>query len=405
MQLMTATAATRGKSSAADATLPWAALLAMACSAFVIIMTETMPAGLLPQIASGLSTSQGAAGQLVAAYAAGTVLAAIPAIALTRGLRRKPLLLAGIGGFVAANLLTAAAGTYPLVLTARLVGGAFSGLVWGMLTGYARAVVPQARQGTGLAVAMAGVPAALAVGTPLGSLLGSVVGWRWAFAALSAVALGLIGWVLVSVPDRPGQTQGRRTPMRRVLMEPGLRPIVIVVFVWMLAHNLLYTYVAPFLKSAGVSVHVDVLLATFGVAALLGVAVTGRLVDRMLRRLALTSLVGFVLVALLLVAAADHAGVVYAAAVIWGLSFGGAATQLQTAAADAAGDDTDATSALVTTAWNVAIFGGSALGGLMLSGLGADSFPWALLILSLGAAAIVTRARHHAFTPGQRADA
>ncbi|MEG8029058.1 hypothetical protein [Sphingomonas aerolata] len=48
-------------------------------------MTETLPAGLLPQIASGLQISEAIAGQLVAVYALGSLLAAIPLTSLTQG--------------------------------------------------------------------------------------------------------------------------------------------------------------------------------------------------------------------------------------------------------------------------------------------------------------------------------
>jgi predicted MFS family arabinose efflux permease len=68
-----------------DGPLPSLALLIMALTGFVLIASETMPAGLLPQIAAGMHVSEAAAGQLVSAYALGTVIAAIPATVATRG--------------------------------------------------------------------------------------------------------------------------------------------------------------------------------------------------------------------------------------------------------------------------------------------------------------------------------
>ncbi|MDJ0440176.1 MULTISPECIES: hypothetical protein [Rhodococcus] len=48
-------------------TLPLAGLSALAMAGFIAITTETMPAGLLVQIGSGLSVSVSGAGQLVTA--------------------------------------------------------------------------------------------------------------------------------------------------------------------------------------------------------------------------------------------------------------------------------------------------------------------------------------------------
>ena len=168
---------------------PLAALIVMACTTFIGIVTETMPAGLLPQIAGGLRVSDGAAGQLVSAYAVGAVLGAIPAVMPTRGARRKPLLCAGLLGFLLANTATALAPDLLVALLVRFVAGAFSGLLWGMLGGYAMRITAPERAGRALAIAMAGIPIALAAGTPLGTWLGSTVGWRWAFAGSSCSPL------------------------------------------------------------------------------------------------------------------------------------------------------------------------------------------------------------------------
>lgn len=46
------------------------------------------------------------------------------------------------------------------------------------------------------------------------------------------------------------------------------------------------------------------------------------------------------------------------AVVLWGVQFGGAATQLQTAIGDAASESADVANAMLTTVFNLAIFGG-----------------------------------------------
>ncbi|WP_440572871.1 MFS transporter [Streptomyces sp. KR2] len=384
--------------------LPWSALLAMAATGFVIIVTETAPAGLLPQLAAGLGISQASAGQLVSAYALGTVVAAVPAIRLTRQVRRKPLLLSGIAGFVVANTATALADDYVMAMVARLIAGAFSGLLWGMIAGYARAIVPSAAAGRGLAVAMAGTPVALSLGTPLGSFAGTLVGWRWTFTALSVLSLALIGWVIASVPDRPGQSSGPSTPVLQVARIPGIAPVLLVVFAWMLAHNVLYTYIAPYLAYVGVPGRADLVLLVFGLAALAGIWCTGRGIDRALRKLVLASLAGFALTAVLLGLWGDVPSLFYLATVLWGGAFGGAATQLQTASADAAGAETDVAQAMLTTVFNLAIFGGGALGATLLETAGPTSFPWAVAALVALASTTVLLSRRHGFPSGPRAE-
>jgi predicted MFS family arabinose efflux permease len=368
-----------------------------------MIMTETLPAGLLPQIAHGLDVSEGAAGQLVAAYALGTVLAALPLVAATRGFARKPLLLAGIAGFVVANGVTAVSPAYALTLVARAVAGACSGLLWGLTPGYARRIVPPALAGRGLAVAGVGTPLALALGTPAGSFAGTLLGWRWVFGAMSLAGLALTLWVLLVVPPAAGE-RDRRDPVRAVtavLARPGVRPVLVVVGVWMLAHNLLYTYLAPFLAVRAPGLRVDAALLLFGVAALVGIGVTGVLIDALLRRLTVASLAVFAAAALALGLTGGTVPVVLAV-LAWGLAFGGASALVNTAVADAATPETDVAATLVSTVWNGSIFGGSVLGALVLA-QDAGGLAWVALPLVAAALVVVLLARRHAFRPGRRA--
>lgn len=385
--------------------LPISALLALAMTGFTAILTETLPAGLLPRISEGLRVSEALAGQTVTAYAAGSLIAAIPLTAWTQGWRRKPTLLAAIIGFLIFNTTTAISGDYWLTLVVRFLAGVAAGLAWGILAGYARRMVVGRLKGKALAIAMVGTPLALSLGVPTGAFLGATLGWRAAFFAMSVTTVVLICWVLWAVPDFAGQPAQRRLSIGTVFRTPGIRPILATIFAWMTAHNILYTYVAPFAVRSGLQARVDLLLLAFGVSALAGIVVTGLLIDRMLRRLVLISLITFAGVALAFGLFGTNPAVVIAGIVLWGLSFGGAATQLQTASADAAGDGVDLANAMITTVWNSAIAAGGIVGGILLDRSGASAFPWAVLVLSLFALCIAFGARRHGFSPGQRAHA
>lgn len=383
--------------------LPIGALLALAMTGFICIVTETLPAGLLPLISDGLGVSASMAGQMVTAYALGSVLAVIPLTIATRGWRRRNVLLLTIVGFLLFNSITALSSHYGLTLLARFLAGMAAGLAWSLLAGYARRMVEPHQQGKALALAMVGTPIALSLGVPLGTWLGGLVGWRTTFGIMSALTLVLIVWVLVKVPDYPGQSAHQRMPLRKVLTTPGVRPVLAVVISWMLAHNILYTYIAPFVAPAGLVDRVDLVLLVFGIAALLGIWVTARLVDVALRKTVLVSLAGFAATCLAFGFLAQVPGVIYLGVAVWGLSFGGAATLLQTALADAAGDGADVALSLNVVAWNSAIAGSGVVGGVLLDTWGVASFPWAMLVLLAVGFAIVWCARLHGFKPGHRA--
>ncbi|GKQ46497.1 MFS transporter [Pseudomonas syringae pv. theae] len=382
--------------------LPLGALLALAMTGFICIVTETLPAGLLPEIGTGLGVSASFAGQMVTVYALGSLLAAIPLTIATQRWRRRTVLLLTIIGFLVFNSVTALSSDYWLTLVARFFAGVSAGLAWSLVAGYARRMVVPRLQGRALAIAMVGTPIALSLGVPLGTWLGGFMGWRMAFGLMSVMTLLLIVWVLVKVPDYPGQSSSKRMALRQVFFTPGVRSVLGVVFTWMLAHNILYTYVAPFVSGAGLASDVDLVLLTFGTAALAGIWVTGRLVDRHLRKTVLASLATFAAVSVFLGVFSGSAPAVYVGVFIWGLTFGGAATLLQTALADSAGEGADVALSMNVVVWNSAIAGGGLLGGVLLGHWGVGVFPWVLLVLSVLSLVIALRARVHGFAGGNR---
>ncbi|MFD2644302.1 MFS transporter [Pseudomonas japonica] len=379
------------------ARLPIAALLALALTGFVTILTEALPAGLLTQISAGLGISEALAGQLVTLYAFGSLLAAIPLIALTQGMRRRPLLLTALAGFVVANTLTAISSSALLTLFARFLAGMAAGLLWALLAGYAARMVAPQQQGRAIAIAMVGAPLALSLGVPGGTLLGNLLGWRLCFALMSLLALLLMLWVRAAVPDFPGQTAGKRLSPRRVLVMPGVRPVLWVVLTFVLAHNILYTYIAPFLAVAGMAERTDLVLLVFGLTSLLGIWIIGALIDRHLRLLTLVCILLFGLCALGLGLFAADPLLVYTAVGLWGLAYGGVPTLFQTALARTAGEAADVAQSMLVTAWNMAIAGGGILGAFLLQHQGVGSFFPAILALLALTLLVVWRARRHGF--------
>ncbi|NBM18027.1 MFS transporter [Streptomyces sp. GC420] len=381
--------------------LPLLALLALATAVFITSLTETLPAGLLPAMSKDLHVSESATGQTVTIYAIGTALTAIPLTAATAGWRRKRLLLAAMVGFAVANTVTAVSSVYGLTMVARFVAGVAAGLAWALLAGYARRMAPVPLQGKAIAVAMAGIPVALSLGVPAGTFLGETLGWRVAFLAMTGLTVLLLVWISAAVPDYPGQGRGERPKMLRTLRVPGVTPVLFVTLVFVLAHTILYAYIATFLDDLGLGGSTDLVLLVFGAASLLSIWIVGAQIHRRLRSLTIASTLLVAVSAALLAVLADNTALVYLASALWGLGWGGVPTLLQTAVGDAGGEQADAAQAMLVTLWNVAMAGGGIVGGILLDAIGSDSFSWTVLLLLLPVLAVVVAARRHGF-PAKR---
>ncbi|WP_273828466.1 MFS transporter [Pseudomonas chlororaphis subsp. aureofaciens] len=376
--------------------LPLLALLALAASCFVTILTETLPAGLLLPISADLGISEAMAGQLVTAYAIGSLIAAIPLSIATRAWGRRPLLMLTIALFAVINLITAISDNYALTLIVRFLAGMSAGLLWSIIAGYAARMVAPELKGRAIAVAMVGTPIALSLGLPASTFLGQLLGWRAVFVLMSAASVLLLIWIRWRMPNLPGQDARTKLTLRRVFVLPGMRPILLTLFTFVLAHNILYTYIAPMVVPSGLTDDLSGVLLVFGLASLASIGFVGSQVDRRLRQLTLASITLFVFAVIGLAVGIDLAPVIYVGVAAWGLGYGGSATLFQTATAHTAGADIDVAQSMTVVAWNLSIAGGGILGGVLLS-VGLDALPMATIPLLMVALVTVWSASKSGF--------
>ncbi|HEX8488826.1 MAG TPA: hypothetical protein VF642_09810, partial [Propionibacteriaceae bacterium] len=128
---------------------------------------------------------------------------------------------------------------------------------------------------------------------------------------------------------------------------------------------------------------------------------TAALVDRMLRRLLLLSIGLFTTAGAILLVGQQSLTAVVIALVCWGLGYGGAATQLQTAVSEASGENADVANSMLGVAFNLAIFGGGVLGALLISQSANVTLPAVMIALPLVALAVAGAARRTAFPVGR----
>ena len=364
---------------------PWCGLLALATAAFTDVMTDMLPAGLLPQMSAALHVPEAQVGLLVSAFAIASSLAAIPVTAALRGLPRRPVLIGVLAGFALFDVVTALSSSYLLTVAARLLAGVMGGTLWSMLAGYAARMVPARQRGRAIAVVLGGITIALCAGLPAGSVLASTFGWRASFALLAGLALLLTGWIRWQVPAFPGEPRLRRTPLRRVAMRPGVPAVLAGTMLLLTGHQAMYTYIAPYALG-----RTSLVLLVFGGSTVAGIWLTGLLADQHLRGVLLAALT---LIASAMVLMALVPGALLAAVALWGAAFGGAPTLLQTALVTASGPaDADVATSMQTTVYNIGIAAGSLAGGLVLEGAGVHAMPWLSALLVAAALLAVAAA-------------
>jgi len=230
---------------------------------------------------------------------------------------------------------------------------------------------------------MLGVPLALSLGVPAGTFLGGIYGWRTIFYAMTLLAGLLFVAGMMTLPEQKGTSYSERFSIGKVLSIPGVKTILVATFIFSLGHNMMYTYISPYLtESLGIR-HISTFLLIFGVMAVTSIVITGVFIDRHLRFLIMSGLFLFILSSIILSFFYKNTYSVMSASFLWGLGFGGGATLFQTASARTAGKASDIAQSLMVTVWNMAIAGGGLAGGILLTWSGVLSLPLVLTGLLL----------------------
>ncbi|GAA2775830.1 MFS transporter [Streptomyces rameus] len=288
--------------SAGPVALAWLTQFLVGTDLFVV-------APLLPHIAASFAVSAAGTGLLVTAFSVAYVVGSPVAGRLCDRRDRATVLVAALVLFSAANIGTALAPGFGMLLVARAVAGlaaaATGPTVYALVSSRAR---PQARAQV-LAVVGSGLLTALWVGAPAGSLLGRYVGWQAAFVILTAGTFLLafphaFVWRAHPVPATASPTEprdgsGPQGPPGLALQgAPALEgapggprragrsaagaaaSAVAVTALWAFSVYSLYTFLAVALHTEGQATAVTWLLVVYGVGAVVGGQVGGRFADR-----------------------------------------------------------------------------------------------------------------------------
>ncbi|KJY30126.1 MFS transporter, partial [Streptomyces sp. NRRL S-495] len=254
------------------------AVLAVTAGVFAIVTTEILPVGLLGPIGATFRISDGTTGLMMTLPGLVAAVAAPVVTVATRRADRRTVLCGLLLLLALADLLNAVAPAYGAVLLARVALGLVIGAFWSIGSGLAPRLVPTERQARANTVIFTAVPLGSVLGVPAGVLLGSLAGWRAAFAAMAALTLLALAALLATLPPLPPPATTTGLPvLRGLLTGRGTRAGLAVTFLIVLAHFGAYTYVTPFLTEVtrvgpGTT---GALLLAYGAAGLLGNLLAG----------------------------------------------------------------------------------------------------------------------------------
>ena len=364
------------------------ALLALFVAAFAFGTTEFVIAGILPQVADGLSVSVPTAGYLVSGYALGVALGGPFLTIATARVSRKTLLTGLLLSFTAGQLACALAPDFASMLAFRAITAVAHGTYFGVSMVVAVHLVPVEKRGMAIAIILAGLTVSNILGVPAGAAIGGVFGWRATFWAMFALGIASALAVALLLPRGvgPAHVPGNLANEVRVLSRQQVWTSLILMLMLMIGQFGLYTYITPMLlEVTGIDeALVPWVLLLNGVGATLGVFIGGKLADWKLMPslIALLFLQAVTLATIYVVS--PYPWPMVAALFVWGGINFAIGTPIQTRILAWTADASGLAASLIPSGFNVGIALAAFLGAAMLNaGYGYRSLP------ALGAAAML----------------
>jgi predicted MFS family arabinose efflux permease len=377
----------------------WGTVVCMSLLCFVLVSSEFMPVSLLTPIARELAITEGQAGQAIAVSGFFAVLSSLFGNALLSRLDRRSVVLLYTSVMVVSGLAVTFAPNYELFMVGRALIGVAIGGFWSLSTAILVRVVAPSDVPKAIALLQGGTALAFVVAAPMGSFLGSMIGWRGAF--FTVVPLGLLGliWQWMAIPKLPPSRDVSVGQMFGLLRSPVFAFGMLATTLAFMGQFSLSTYLRPFLENVtGLdATMVSAYLFDVGAAGLIGTLVIGYVLRSHLL-LAIVGLpAGMAAMAVMLIIAGNDPFVTAVVLFVWGFLTTPIPVSWNTWMTRVIPNDLEAGGALQVALIQFAITAGAFAGGILFDHSGwISTFALAACLLLLSSVLAVTVGRSSA---------
>lgn len=265
----------------------WVLLVALAAVQFLHILDFVIVMPLGPRLMRDMGIGTGEFGWVVSGYTFSAAVSGLLAALVMDRFDRRSVLLVLLAGFAVGTLLCAFAPGLLTLVAARVVAGAFGGVMAAVVFATIGDEVAPERRGMATGVVMAGFSAASVLGLPLGLTMAGRWGWHAPFVLLAGLTAAVAAVVVFGLPPMRSHLRADRVhrplgDLARVVREGSHLRAFALAAALVFAGFLVVPFLSPYLVgNAGLAEgHLSYVYLAGGLATLVSGPLAGRLSDR-----------------------------------------------------------------------------------------------------------------------------
>jgi len=343
-------------------------ILVLTTALFLVGTNAFVIAGVLPDVAASINVSIVSVGYALTVYAVVVAVISPPMSKALRPVSRVKVMTGGMLVISAGTLITALGPTFSWFVAGRVVAAVGAAALVPTAFAVTPTLVPKERQGRAMAFAGLGFAVALAVGSPIGTALASVTGWRVTLAVLAGCATAIALFMPRVLSAAESARVAAPVPTLRSLASTDLVLLLIVRLLMTAAFQMVYVYSAFVVHdfTHGDGTKLAILMSAYGFGGVFGGIAGGWLSD--IRGTGRTGIGALLALVVVLAALAGSRELLTAAAAFlaWGFTVSMAGVPQQHRLIELQPDNASASLAWNATAMYIGLAIAPVVGGLLV---------------------------------------
>ena len=356
------------------------------CIGFLgIITTEFGVIGILPQIAEYYNISIDKAGILLSAFALVIALTGPFMTLLFSGFDRKKIMFTTLFIFLITGVVSSFSPPFWLLMLVRILPAFLQPVYIAMALSVAVSKGNKSNENELMSIVFSGIAIAMVTTVPFATYIASKLTWEYSFMIQALVSFIALCFIYFGLPNMPVKEKKSYGSQIQILKKPTFIISSAMNFFMISAWFSMYSYFAEYLNKTKEmdNTMVSYMLFIFGIVGVLASFVSGKMLNKNVKKTTLFFLSGTFIIPILLHFSGGNTWATIAVVALWGFLYSPSFLNASTYMISSAPEAMEFANSLATSFGNLGVTIGTTIGGLVIVQYGVEYTPWLTLVFGI----------------------